>query len=215
MSLQETREKIIRLQEQRSIHLQTKASIRDEVAGLDDELVALQTAIFTVSEMARIMRERTKTVIEELVTSAINSVYTSRPFRYTLDFTFTAAGRMDCHMKVMEGDEEFDPVDEMGGGMVDVISFALRVVMWHLNKPRTRPTIILDEPFKFMGHGDLQERAGQLLRTISEKLGLQFIIITHESLLMNFVDRAYQITHNGTESKALQIVPKPKERVRA
>lgn len=221
MNLSELNEAIIRKQERKASIEDSIAAIRTESETIQAEVGSIQTAVFVVAEMARLTRERTKDVIEDLTTTAIRSVFSDRPFQFKIDFTYTAAGRMDCRLYIAEGEEEFDPVEEMGGGMVDVISFALRVVMWHLQKPPTRNTIMLDEPFKFMGHGDLQERAGQLLRSISEKLGIQFIIITHEDLLLDYADRAYLISHDGRESSAKQVIPaeepKPKKtkRIRA
>jgi ABC-type lipoprotein export system ATPase subunit len=60
-----------------------------------------------------------------------------------------------------------------------------------MNRPHTRPVIILDEPLRFLSV-DLQERASIMIKEISKKLGLQFIIITHEQTLASYADRVFE-----------------------
>ena len=43
--------------------------------------------------------------------------------------------KLECRPVVMEGDYEYTAKDEMGGGIIDIISFAFRVVLWSLESP--------------------------------------------------------------------------------
>jgi len=43
---------------------------------------------------------------------------------------------------------------------------------------------------------DLQERAGEMVAEISKKLGLQFIMITHEESLTIHADKVYTVRRN-------------------
>ena len=83
-------------------------------------------------------------------------------------------------------------MDASGGGAVDVAAFALRVASWSMQHPRSRATIILDEPMRFLST-DLQPKASEMLKQLSEKLGLQFIIITHEEELADEADKVFEI----------------------
>ena len=53
------------------------------------------------------------------------------------------------------------------------------------------PVIILDEPLRFLSV-DLQERASIMIKEISKKLGLQFLIVTHESTLASYADKVFE-----------------------
>ena len=69
---------------------------------------------------------------------------------------------------------------EGGGGLVDVTAIGCTIAFWNLER-KTRPIFILDEKFKFLHSPTLQKNLSQVLKLISEKLGLQFILITDQS----------------------------------
>ena len=85
--------------------------------------------------------------------------------------------------------ERIRPMDAAGGGAVDIASFALRVTLWSLGK--TAPVIVLDEPVKFVSR-DLQSRAGLMMRELSERLGLQFIIVSHDPDIIEGAHRTFR-----------------------
>jgi len=153
----------------------------------------LVKARWILTEVAKETQIRFKEKVESLTTMAIQSVF-DRPFRFVLEFE-RKRNKLECRPIVMEGDVEYVPKDDMGGGIIDVISFALRVVLWSLQKPRSRNTLILDEPMKYVGKGDLLDRAGQMLREVSHSLGIQLILVTHEPQLADIADMAYMVEH--------------------
>ena len=75
-------------------------------------------------------------------------------------------------------EKEYSPLDGAGYGVINVASLALRVVAWSLNKNKHNNIFLLDEPSRFVS-ADLQEKFMQMLREISDNMGIQFIIITH------------------------------------
>lgn len=171
--------------------------INQKMVLVDD----LTKAQWVLTEVQKKTQEKFKTKIESLVTMAIKAVY-DRPFGFELLFE-RKRDKMEIQpliYEVVNGKKEYyeDPENELGGGIVDVCSFALRVVLWTMEKPRSRNVFILDEPGKNLG--DLILLFGTILREISHNLGFQLIIITHEEELMEIADRAWQVTHDGRES---------------
>ena len=81
-------------------------------------------------------------------------------------------------------------MESSGGGVVDVSSFALRIATWSLSK--TNNVIILDEPFKHLSN-DLQSRAGEILKRLSEKLKLQILMSTHIEDIIDVADRVFEV----------------------
>jgi DNA repair exonuclease SbcCD ATPase subunit len=61
-----------------------------------------------------------------------------------------------------------------------------------MQNPRLRNTIILDEPMRFLSD-DYQEQASKMLKEISDRMGIQFIIITHEQTLSEYADKTFQV----------------------
>ncbi|MFA5355262.1 MAG: hypothetical protein WC302_00790 [Candidatus Paceibacterota bacterium] len=158
-------------------------------------------ARFFISEAARLTQSRFKEKIESLVTMAVQSVF-DRPFKFQLVFE-RKRNKMECLPIITEminGKESVysDMEEDVGGGLIDIVAFASRIVLWSLEKPRSRNTIILDEPMKNMG--ELISLGGQILREISHKLNFQIILVTHEDPLIEVSDRAYRVTHDGVMS---------------
>ena len=95
--------------------------------------------------------------------------------------------------------------DRRRRSMVDLLSFAMRIILWSLQADRSRNTFILDEPFKFLGSGERLQHAGQMLSEIARSLQVQLIIVTHEEELAELAETAYQVTHDGTESRVIAL----------
>jgi DNA repair exonuclease SbcCD ATPase subunit len=64
-----------------------------------------------------------------------------------------------------------------------------------MQHPRNRNTIILDEPLKNLS-ADLQEKGSAMLKEISKRLNIQFIIVTHEETLTAYADRVFKVRMN-------------------
>jgi DNA repair exonuclease SbcCD ATPase subunit len=170
----------------------------DKTNLLIDDLTQAQ---WLLTEAQKLTQERFKEKIESLVTMAIKSVY-DRPFGFELIFE-RKRDKMECRPVIYEivgGEKEYydDAENELGGGIVDICSFALRIVLFTLEKPRSRNVFILDEPGKNLGQ--LITLFGQMLREVSHELGLQLIIITHEDALIEISDRSWSVDHDGRES---------------
>ncbi len=158
-------------------------------------------AKWILTEVQKQTQVKFKEKVEGLVTKAIQSVF-DRPFEFILDFE-RVRNKMECIPRLKEGDVIYDNIkDVQGGGLCDIISFAFRVVLWHLKSPRLRNTILLDEPFRFLG--DYTAKAGQMLKEVSHKLGVQIIMITHEDELAEIADTSYRVVHTGKQSKVVK-----------
>ena len=136
-----------------------------------------------------------KETIEKLVTSSIKTIY-KRDIEFSLEFD-QKAQRLECRPVLLEDGEEFDLDGEIGGGLLDLISFTSKVVFWKIQS-LSRPVFILDEPFRFLGHGSTILAVGKLLKNLSADLGIQFIIVSHEEELAEIADRSFVVNnHNG------------------
>ena len=102
---------------------------------------------------------------------------------------------MECEPVIFENGNEFVPKDDMGGGILDIISFALRIVLWGLETPKSRNLIILDEPFKQCGK--LITKACQMVKEISKMLGVQIIMVTHSDELIDIADKSWHVQYTN------------------
>ena len=181
-----------------TVQLKAKNS---EVADLKLYYEDLVKARWVLSEVAKNTQEIFKKRVESLVTMAIRSVF-DRPFKFVLNFE-QKRNKLEIQPVVIEGEEEYVPKDDMGGSVLDIIGFALRVVLWSLEKPKSRNIMVLDEPGKWTGK--LITRFGKMIKEVSQGLGFQVIMVTHDDSLIEIADRAWHISYDGMKSVVKQI----------
>lgn len=136
--------------------------------------------------------------ISNISTMALDAVF-DRSYELIAEFV-ERRGRTECDLLLKTEDMTIDPLDSSGGGVVDVVSFALRVAAYSLQNPKVRPVLLLDEPFTHLSE-QLFPKACELLRQISNELGVQMIVITHAEALMDCADKTFQISLRKGVSK--------------
>ena len=139
--------------------------------------------------------------ISDITTLALDAVFPN-PYELQVEFV-QRRNKTECDLYFVRYGNKIDPLTASGVGAVDVAAFALRIASWSMSQPRTRNTIILDEPFRFLSE-DYQEQASIMLKEISQRLGIQFIIVTHEPVLANYADRIFEVKIRKGKSKVIQ-----------
>jgi DNA repair exonuclease SbcCD ATPase subunit len=143
-------------------------------------------------DLTRLVAMKTQSAFERQVSAitnmALDSVFQGK---YVFNIKFIAKrNNSEAYVSLTDKEgNELNPLDSNGGTIVDIIAFAMRLTMWRLANPRRRNTIIMDEPMKFVSR-DLVPLAGDMIKTLSDKLGIQFIIVTH---IPEFVERADKV----------------------
>lgn len=161
------------------------------VATLLQKQDALADALEICQIVAKLTQQELEIHISELVSLALEAVF-SRPYKLVLAFELRRnRSEADLLLEDEEGNR-VNPMDAVGGGVVDVAAFALRIALWSLKRPRPRAVMILDEPFRFLSRG-LQIRASTMIKEISDKLGIQFIIVSHEENLLEAADCTFTV----------------------
>ena len=128
--------------------------------------------------------------VEDVVTLALSTIY-GNDYSFVLDYD-TKRNQVEATPWVVRGGERFSPRDEVGGGVLDVASLALRLAIWAVMEPRPAPTFLLDEPSKFLSE-DLQADFGRMLSELGRMLGAQFIVVTHSPDVASEAGLAYNV----------------------
>jgi DNA repair exonuclease SbcCD ATPase subunit len=127
--------------------------------------------------------------IKDIVQLCLDTIW---PGEITFDVLFEVnRGKTEARLIFVVDGEEVDPLDADGGGLVQVAAFALRVAVWTLGT--TRNSIVLDEPFVALSD-NLQPLAAEVIKELSDKLGLQFIMVTHRKELTGIADRIFEVS---------------------
>ena len=170
---------------------------------LKDELEVNLKASNVVNSVAAIAQRSAKAFIEEVVSLSMNTVYDDE-YKFELVFD-TNRGQTTIRPTYIDkdGNQFEDLKNDAGGGLADIISFGMRVALWAMKKPRSDSVFILDEPGKALG--DLLPKFAEVLKELSEKLNIQFIVITHDKVLADLADKSYRIIKEDGISKAMEV----------
>lgn len=147
-------------------------------------------------------QEEVQMCLESAVSHALRSVF-DEPYKFHVDFEIKRQ-RTEANLTISKQGEKITPRDSSGGGVIDIISFTLKVLLWSLAPNHPAPVLLLDEPFRFVST-DLQPKVGELLREVQEQMGIQFVVITHEEELIEFADCVYKISNNKNVSRIKEI----------
>ena len=194
MNLPSLRTKVQDFAAQRRNLLQATTLREGQIQTALEDVAAMEEAQALVQRTATETQEQLRFHLEDLVQHALDSLLPGR-YAFKVDFD-VQRGKTAASMYLEADGQARDPMDECGGTVVQVVAFALRVAAWTL--ARTDNTIILDEPFAAVS-ADFRPVCGELLAGLSEKLGIQFIVVaSHESggssYLLDYADRVFHVS---------------------
>ena len=130
--------------------------------------------------------------ISDITSLALEAVFGELAYALKIEFLQRRA-KTECDIYFERDGNRIDPLTASGVGAVDVAAFALRIASWSMATPRSRNVIILDEPFRFLSE-NYQEKASEMLHEISKRLGIQLIIVTHETTLTSAADKIFNVS---------------------
>ena len=169
-----------------------------------DRSLNIQTVAIRLSRRQLVQHEQAREVIRtvaletqtqlqyhigDITSLALEAVFAD-PYALVAEFV-QRRNKTECDLYFEREGERVDPISASGGGAVDVAAFALRIASWSMNHPKTRNVIILDEPMRFLSEV-YQEKASMMIKEVSEKLGIQFLIVTHVPTLTAGADKVFE-----------------------
>lgn len=178
-----------------------------ELSEKADNLLKARTVVQIVAEQTQ---KKLEYHISNLVSMALASVF-PEPYIFQLRFV-QKRNKTEAELIFSKnGNETDDILNTGGGGVADIASIALRISLWSIKK--TRPTLILDESLKFLHSPEYQEKASQMLKEVSSKLGLQIIMVSDQKNILEYADKVIKIVNyngiskveNGEEQKNIKI----------
>jgi DNA repair exonuclease SbcCD ATPase subunit len=136
-----------------------------------------EEAAAAVTNAAQAAQMRFAGVVAGIVTESLNSVYPDNPYEFKLEFR-ECAGKTVVDTLLYRDGEPLDPMTGVGGGVRDILAFALRVALLVLTATdHTRKFMGLDEPFVQL-HGVVkQRRAYETMESVGKQFGLTILCV--------------------------------------
>lgn len=172
---------LVRKQTERDIIKKDIKETEDYIESMKSKLSDIEEAQKLLQKTAKDLQNRLSIKINEFVTYTLEQVFGSGVYEFHMEFV-EKRGKTEVEMYLTSSnDGRVDLKDPNnirgGGGCLDIVALALRIAMWSLQPKRTN-TFIYDQPFTNVS-ADVLPRVADLLQELSERMGLQFIIINH------------------------------------
>lgn len=175
--------------------------IQKDISNTEQEIIQikhkqelLEQAQAFLQDIAQKTQSKLKLQIEDIVNMTLDTCFPGE-FIFQIQFNISR-GKTEAELIFLsqKTNRPVDPMNASGGGVVDVVAFGLRIASYVLER-NINNVIILDEPFRFLSR-DLQENAGEVLKKLSEKLGIQIIMITHIEQMESIADKTFYVKKN-------------------
>ncbi len=151
-------------------------SIRSAAAGNARKLITLA---------AKDTQQNLNEYVSKIVNLALKSVFLDPPV-FSMEFV-ERRNKTECDLLL---NKENNTMESFAGGELDVVAFALRCAF--LSMRDSRKTLILDETFKNLSV-EYHEKCSDMIKTLSDKLGVQIILVSHIPGLITAADKTFKL----------------------
>lgn len=172
-----------------------------KLAVIEKKRVIYKKAVEVLDLVQQTIRKIIKDGFESVVANALQTIY-GAGFKFNLEFG--RRGNLQEAYFIVTNDtlsKPHDPKSVSAGGELDVIAFALRVVILELYQRTNKAPLICDEPFKSVSSSEYINASGRFLQTLNEKIERQVILVTHQYELEKYADNFIDIENLTKEIK--------------
>ena len=181
---------------------------KEELTLLSDNLELLDKVVILYQITSEFAREQAKVQIETLVTKCLQFIFDSN-IELLIEIE-ELRNKANAEFYVITESEDTiiktQPELSRGGGVVDIVSLALRIAFLQIHKPKIQGPLILDEPAKHVSDEYIFNVADFLKQT-SEMFNRQIIMVTHNQHLSAISNYSYRVELDGTTSCVTRVEP--------
>lgn len=167
-------------------------NLSKRVRSYESELRALKEARSVFQKASKMTQNYLAKHLSSIVTKALRTIWTESNMSFLVEFV-ERRNTTECDMWIEEDGHRYSLFDGRGYGVVDVVSFSLKVAYIMLHSVDN--VIIIDEPVRNLSK-DKHEAFSLVTRELSRELGVQFIMSTHSKSIIAHADKSFYI-ENG------------------
>lgn len=166
-----------------------------QLAKLEREVEVNDLAIKLLEAVALNAQQVIHDKIDAPVTTALRTTYQDPTLQFSTEMS-RSGDRLEVDFKFRRGNEEISgPVlDSVGGGVVDVAGFVLRLCIFRLSG--CIGPLVQDEPFRHVDKTALPLIA-EFVQRVASDMGVQIIFVTHERSLAEVADNVIKLVSRG------------------
>lgn len=175
--------------------LKTRKQRLEEIKTETEEVLK---SLSVCQKVAKETQSQLSVKIETITNLGLQTLFGDE-YTFKLEYV-TARGKTEVEFNLYDKmGNQIDPMVQSGGGLVDAMTLCLRIAVYNIS--HVDNVIVFDEAMKFLSKG-FREKAAELIHTLSERLGLQIIEVTHIPEFMDNSDKQFVIKKTNGVSNA-------------
>ena len=188
MEYNQITEKINKMKLKKDSAKELLESRNKRLSEIKEETETLLKSQAVLQEVAKEVQSKLSIKIENIVNLGLKTCFGDE-YEFRLRYV-SARGKTETNFVLLQNGKDIDPMNQNGGGLIDILTLCLRIAVYNIS--RTDNVIIFDESMKYVSRG-LRNQAAELIHTLSEQLGLQFIEVTHIPEFEELSDKKFNI----------------------
>ena len=201
MSIEEIKNRAIRLKSSRDYLMTRKLNLGSEISQLEsnEELLALSSELIKKlidSEVVQGVKS-----IESLISEGLQAVFHDQDIEVRADVE-EKRGKINVSFVTSQDGVEGKTLEAFGGAVSTVQSILLRLAI--ILKRDLRPVLMLDESLPAFDSGYIHLMA-EFLSTLCHRLGVSILLVTHNPNLVDAAHLSYRISRSGDSAKLTKI----------
>lgn len=180
---------------------------RVAIKEVEAEEKKLNGVVFLLQKAADFSRNQATHQIEDIVTQSIAYIMQNSS-RFIVDLSEKRGLPIaEFFVESDYGDYKVKTKPEMsrGGGVVDIVSLALRIAFLENHRPKMDGPLFLDEPGKHISD-DYIFNMGEFVKECSRLFSRQIIMVTHNDYLTNICDKAFRVDIRNGISDVVELI---------
>lgn len=185
---------------------------RQGIREVEAEEKKLSGVVFLLQKAADFSRNQATHQIEDIVTQSIAYIMQNSS-RFIVDLSEKRGLPIaEFFVESDYGEYKVKTKPEMsrGGGVVDIVSLALRIAFLENHRPKMDGPLFLDEPGKHISD-DYIFNMGEFVKECSRLFSRQIIMVTHNDYLTNICDKAFRVDIRNGISEVVEIISETDE----
>jgi len=165
-----------------------KENFQDSIESLNKKVNNNKRAMNIIMLANQKTQVNFKNKVESLVSKALENIFETYKFILVSEIK---RNQIEFQPHILDNNKKRSLKYGVGDGAIDIVGFALRVIMICFESPRKRRLIFLDEPFLHLGK--MREMAYSFIQEVSKKLGFQIILLTHDENIRNLTENIIEL----------------------
>lgn len=185
---------------------------RQVIKEVEAEEKKLSGVVFLLQKAADFSRNQATHQIEDIVTQSIAYIMQNSS-RFIVDLSEKRGLPIaEFFVESDYGEYKVKTKPEMsrGGGVVDIVSLALRIAFLENHRPKMDGPLFLDEPGKHISD-DYIFNMGEFVKECSRLFSRQIIMVTHNDYLTNICDKAFRVDIRNGTSDVVELLAEAEE----